>query len=161
LADFSDITKRLERLEKYLSKDAPRIIGVEAVNHFKESFENEGFTDRGLKKWKDVKRRDSNSGWHGFQYGRKNNFSQAATKRPILSGQTQELKESIKFKIRGLKVTVSSSKKYSQIHNEGGNMKVFGKAKTKMPKRQFIGHSKKLEAAIHRRLRKDITKILS
>jgi hypothetical protein len=42
-------------------------MGVEAVNHFKESFTKQGFTDKVLDKWLEVQRRKEGV-WKGFQY---------------------------------------------------------------------------------------------
>ncbi len=43
-------------VKRYIEKDAPRLAGIEAVNHFKKSFIDEGFTDMNLTKWKPAKR---------------------------------------------------------------------------------------------------------
>ena len=39
---------------------------------------------------------------------------------------------------------IGSDLPYAQVHNDGGFIKVFGKAKVKLPKRQFVGESKEL-----------------
>lgn len=52
--DFSKLNAKIDKLAKYIENDASTRIGVEAVNHFKQSFENQGFTDRGLKNGKRV-----------------------------------------------------------------------------------------------------------
>lgn len=185
MSDFSKLFKKLERLENYLRTQAPTIIGVEAVNHFKESFDNQGFTDKSLVKWKDVKRRDPKSVWHGFSYGatskvpgnhpkrkgakrpykqRKEgaatNFSPTATKTKILHSQKNNLKESIKYTRTPNGVRVTASGAYAKLINEGGAMKVFGKTPAKMPKRQFMGPSKVLNKKITQELKKDIRNIL-
>ena len=169
-ADFSAIVKRLNGLEKVLKQDAKHIIGVEAVNHFTENFDKQSFEG---KKWKEVKRRDSSSVWSGFKYGSKTakpdnhpsrkgssrkykprksgaitNYSPTATKTPILSSQKSELENSIKYKTTGNRVIVYSDKPYADVHNEGGKIKVFGKATATVPKRQFIGNSRALQQRI-------------
>lgn len=175
--DFGDLEQKLKRVERYLTKDVYRIIGVEAVKWFKQSFVNEGFTDKSLKKWKDVKRRDSKSGWYGFKYGATakrpgqqkrskdsmTNFSKAATKRKVLSGETKELKNSIQYKVNAgsRKVIVFSDKVYAEIHNDGGKVKVFGKATAKMPQRQFMGKSEMLREKLEKIIQEDIYKIMN
>jgi hypothetical protein len=98
---LSDFNKLASDVNRFIQKDAPKIAGKEAVDHFRDSFQNEGFTDANLEKWKDVKRRDATSKWYGFDYkGEKRdkktgkttkskkqkqlNFSQAATSRKSL-----------------------------------------------------------------------------
>lgn len=184
--DFTgDIRRMNERMKRYMQQDAPRIIGTEAVNHFKQSFYDEGFTDRSLKKWKPAKRTQEDSQWYGFQYGARTplpsnharrkgakraykarkanpitNYSPAATSRRTLSGQTGNLMDSITYRKAGNQVIVFSNLEYARVHNEGEAAKVFGKKSFKMPKRQFMGDSQKLKEKITRELDKDIKRIL-
>lgn len=67
--DLSKLFLKLDKVEKYLKNDASTTIGVEAVNHFKESFEKQGFTDTSLEKWEEVERRKPDSSWYEFKYG--------------------------------------------------------------------------------------------
>ncbi|MCT4559820.1 MAG: hypothetical protein N4A41_00430 [Crocinitomicaceae bacterium] len=175
-ADFKKIYRFINSLERYLKEDVYTVIGVEAVNHFQDSFHNQGFTDKGLRKWKDVKRRQPSSSWYGFQYKSKvrrpgtkqrkdgaiTNFSPAATKRPILSGTTQELLNSIEFRSypSQKRVVIFSDVEYAKIHNEGGPMRVFGKGNAIMPKRKFIGESQVLIRKIQRKVDRDINHII-
>lgn len=164
-ADFTNFNAKIKAIEDYLRNDMAHDIGVQSVNHFKESFQNEGFTDEKLSKWERVKRTDPDSKWYGFQYlsssrGRKH-FSTAATKRPILSGETQNLLNSIRYEHSGRRVIIKSSTPYSKIHNEGGAMKVFRKGNATMPKRQFMGDSKVLRDKIRDKVKSRIKRILS
>lgn len=43
MTDFKDSIKKFNRLIKYMERDALVVIGTEVVNHFKESFDYEGF----------------------------------------------------------------------------------------------------------------------
>jgi hypothetical protein len=156
------LDKRVKSLERSITTQLLPRMGVEAVNHFKNNFYTQSFDG---KKWKDVKRRDSNSPWYGFEYKgerrtsysftrgkngktsksktqRKLNFSVAATKRPILTGATGELGNSLNYHTRGLLVRVYTPKKYGKVQNEGGIIKVFGKATKRLPARPFVGKSK-------------------
>lgn len=179
--------KALEiRLKRYIKRDLPRIVGIEAVNHFKNSFDKQGFTDKSLAKWKNAKRRDPNSKWYGFEYrstaklpanhprrkgtikkykARKEtpitNYSPAATKRKILSGSTGDLKESLEYQIQPGRVIVSSNLPYAEIQNEGGTAQIFGKKTFKMPKRQFMGKSQQLDKTIERLLDEDLKRIFN
>lgn len=163
-ADLTNFNRKIKAIEDYLQNDLVHDIGVQSVNHFKDSFQNEGFTDENLSKWQKVKRTDGNSKWYGFQYksnsrGRRN-FSTAAASRPILSGETQNLMNSIRYTGTGRKIIITSNTPYSKIHNEGGAMKVFGKGNAIMPKRQFMGDSKQLRRVIEQVVRNRFNRIL-
>lgn len=172
--DNSKIIKKIERSLNYIKNDMPEIIGTEAVNHFKNSFQNEGFTDTSLEKWEPVKRTDNSSRWYGFKYkstasrpgqtkrkeGGYSNYSDAATSRPILSGETQELMNAIDYTFDGRRVTITAHAKYAQIQNEGGPMKVFGRSGAVMPKRQFMGKSEVLRKHLQQMIKKDLLNIL-
>lgn len=156
-------------VKKFLQKDFPRIVGKMAVDEFRENFRRQGFRNNGITPWKEVKRRDPLSSWYGFQYKgerrtsvalvkdrktgkmvrakkqRKLNFSQAATKRGILIGPGSDLMNSIRvMEASPARITVGSDLLYAQVHNEGGTIRVFGKKKVKVARRQFIGESKEL-----------------
>lgn len=185
---FNDkhIQEKLRRVEKYLKADAPRLIGTEGVNHFKKSFEDGGFTDDKLSKWKPAKRTDSSSEWYGFHYKARSvppnshpkrrgaaipyrarkrnpitNYSPAATTRRTMIGDASDLIESIEYEVKGNKVRIFSDKPYARVHNEGGKIRVFGKRTVKLPKRQFLGPSKKLKRNIEREIANDVNKILN
>lgn len=156
-----------------MENQAPVVMGTEAVNHYKESFENQGFTDKSLKKWEEVERRKPSSPWRGFQYGStvprpgrtkrkpnsQTNYSPAAEKRPILSGQTQELMHSIDWKRSGDGVVVTAKTPYSKVQNEGGQIKVFGKRTTTLKQRQFMGQSQVLRDKIRTIIYNDLKRI--
>jgi phage gpG-like protein len=170
MAKFDETKAYLKKIENFLRKDVPVIIGTEAVNHYHENFVKQGFDG---KKWKNVKRRDSNSTWLGFEYGAKSrkpaghpsradakkpykkrkdspitNFSPTAKTRPILSSKRSNLENSIRFRVNGFRVTVYSDVKYAGVHNKGKMIKVFGKKSVRMPQRQFIGKSEILKRKI-------------
>lgn len=184
MADFSKIDTKLKRLEQFMQNEAAEIIGTEAVNHFQENFEKQGFDG---KKWKEVKRRKPDSPWYGFEYGEKQalpsnhprrkeakkaykkrkdspitNFSTAATKTPILSSKDSELENSIQYKVLSAKkVKVFSDLEYASVHNEGQNARVFGGKSFKMPKRQFIGKSAILQRKINEEIKREIRNIMN
>ena len=141
------IHEHLAEIKKFQEEQLPKIIGVEAVNHYTESFVNEGFEDKEVKKWPDVKRRNPASEWYGFSYRSNSakpdavetqhaaskkkgftNFSPEATKNKVLTGSTSELKNSIHFTVKPDRVTVGTDKPYAAVHQFGMPAKVFGKA---------------------------------
>lgn len=134
---------RLDRLADQLPAliidDLPGIIGQRAVEEFKQNFQDEGFFGSG---WKEVKRR---------QGGAKG----AAATRPILTGETGDLGNSIKYEAKKGRVEVYSDKPYASAHNEGTTTAGRNHTTT-IPKRQFIGNHKELDYA----LEKEITDFL-
>jgi len=174
MSELKNTIAKFEKLQKFANTKVHDIIGTEAVNFYKESFQKLGFTNGTLKKWDDVKRRDSTSSWYGFKYGstakrpgkekRKKdsitNFSTAATKRPILSGETQELMSAFKYSRIGRIVRIYNTKAYAKIINEGGKLNVFGKGGGTMPARQFMGPSKTLQTRIEKKIAMEIKKLL-
>lgn len=173
MANFQNSINKITQAISYLENQAPVVMGTEAVNHYKESFENQGFTDKSLQKWDEVERRKASSPWRGFQYGstvprpgktkrRSNsitNYSPAAEKRPILSGQTQELMHSIEWRKEGNGVVVTAKTPYSKVQNEGGQIKVFGKTTRTLKKRQFMGQSQVLRDKIRAIIYNDLKRI--
>ena len=141
------------------SDDAKDIVGTEAVNHYKESFANEGFTDETLEKWPDVKRRNKESEWYGHS-GQTGKFSQARTTALILSGETGELKEATTYVKTETGVRVSNEKKYARVHNFGEMARIYGKKEFQMLARQFIGPSVVMVEKIKAELKKKFVEIL-
>jgi len=168
----------LEEVVKFQKEKLPKIIGVEAVNHYTQSFVNEGFEDKNIKKWHDVKRRNPESEWYGFSYGSNSansnkpkrkkeeinkgitNFSPEATKNKILTGSTSELKNSIHYVIKSDRVTVGTDKPYAAVHQFGMPAKVFGKAEFIMKPRPFIGKSDILNDSIREKIENELKRIL-
>lgn len=122
-----------KKLQKTLIKFVTTM-GVEAKNHFVGSFRNQGFTDNTLRRWKPRKREIS-----GFGVSKRHGGSRAIL---VKSG---DLRRSIRIVNKTInKVVIGSDLPYAQIHNDGLYGMAWGKHRFKMPKRQFIGHSRKL-----------------
>jgi phage gpG-like protein len=182
---MQDLINKINRLNKFLSDGSvQRIVGTEAVKHYKQSFRDEAFSNNAEKDepWEDVKRRDKDSKWYGFNYtGEKRtsvriarnrdgttrrakrqkrlNFSRAATIRKILSGPSKELYNSIRFTY-GRNVVIRSDKPYARVQNDGGNIKVFGKGSAKLPARKFVGRSRVLINRLNKNVTGRINKIM-
>lgn len=154
------IREKLDEIRRYQEQDLPDVIGTEAVNHFKESFANEGFTDETTTKWDDVKRRDPLSQWYGFAPDNKNRFSPTRAADKILTGDSKELQNSITYVKKSDRVSVFTDKVYAAVHQFGLQAKVFGKKAFTMTARPFMGRSKKLEENIHAKIKRDLERIL-
>lgn len=163
----TNIEKQIRDLQKFFNQDAPRIVGMEAKNFFKSSFNKQGFDDGGVKPWKERTTRDKNR-----------------RTRSILI-KTARLKKSIQYKPtgRGKVFVFSADVPYAKIHNEGGTIQGIHKVRshtrrtqrggrtevkahkrnvnTKIPKRQFMGNSKTLNRRIEKELYRRINKILN
>ena len=133
------LERKMEQLRDFAENVAPEIAGRAAADFYKESFQNEGFTDKSLSKWKSVKRP---------------NRKTVASKILVKTGN---LKRSIDYNVEKGKVIVHaeafSSKgfNYAPVHNFGeGNV----------PQRQFVGKSEKLEEIITEKLNKKLRIIL-
>jgi phage gpG-like protein len=169
-----ELVQKLNQINKYVEKDVPVVVGVEAVNHFKESFTNEGFTDKSFVKWQERKSK---------RFGSTNS-------QPILS-QSGELADSIDFRIEGDTVVIYTDKPYAEIHNEGGTIEVTAQMKKyfwsqwhmakemedeemmsqfkamalakqiKIQQRQFIGESEALNQRITDKILRELQNIVN
>lgn len=162
IEDFAkQFPKKLKELNDFVnSEDILDILGVEAVNHFKGSFDNEGFTDDTLNPWKNVKRRDSDSPWYGHS-GQTGRFSTARTTAKVLTGETRELQNSITYTRIPAGARISSDKPYAAVHQFGGMAKIYGKKQFNMTPRPFIGKSKLLVDNISNKIKREFKRILS
>lgn len=136
--EAAKIIKDMEKSAKAISEMVD-VMGVMAINHYKKSFINGGFTDEGFVAWQKRKRTKGNQG------------------RAILV-KTGRLKRSLVARKSGrYAVKITSNVPYANVHNEGlraGRGKGFT-----MPKRQFVGYSGMLSAKIELRLRNKIQRI--
>lgn len=146
-------------LTRYVKDSAMVIIGVEARNHFREGFRNEGFTDAALEPWQEVKRRQEER----LKRNKNGSISKRQPReqmRKILT-DTNAMRDSIHYKIAGSSVEVGTDDDKDKVlaHNEGTSQAGRNNDVT-IPKRQFIGESKQLSEKIENRFEQDITKFL-
>jgi len=124
---FRKIQQNLKRIQPFIERDMPRIAGKLAVDFYKDSFRNQGFTDKSLKKWQKAKRTLYKDNFASSQYG-------------TLLSSRNELMESITYRV-GLGFTVIvSDKEYAEIHNEGGSVDFNIKVTPKMRKFAWAKH---------------------
>lgn len=144
--DFREKSKRIDRA---FDRELPKAIGEMHVDGFKDSFKMQRFNDSGAPKWPEVERRKPSSSWYGFSYKGKGmkTFSPAATRRAILHGSgSAELRDSIHLRYaRAATIRIANDKPYAQAHNEGGKGRIFGRKPFTQKKRQFMGHSHRLD----------------
>lgn len=137
-AEHRKILKQIEAFKPQLNKLVEGA-GVLAVNHFTNSFREQGFTDETKESWQPRKRAE-----RGRSKGN----------RAILV-KSGRLRRSLRSRRLGnLAVKISTDVPYARVHNNGersGRGRGF-----KMPKRQFIGYSGKLNRQIIAFLDKNI-----
>jgi phage gpG-like protein len=148
---------KASELTRYIQQDALRIIAKEGRDHFRESFQNEGFTDATIEPWKEVKRRQEDR-MKRNKNGSVSKRQGRDQKRKILT-DTGDLKNSITTEVRGMTVEVGTDLDYAEPHNEGTTNAGRGN-NTTISQRQFIGESQALNEKIENQFEKDITKIL-
>jgi phage gpG-like protein len=128
-------------IELGIEQDLLKIVGVEAVNFYKEGFQNEGFTDKNIENWAEVKRRQGNG-------------KGADAMRKILTGRSGALHDSITFDVEPGKVVISANplnsgadSNYAPVHNFGAANAGRG-GNTVIPARKFIDYSESLNQRI-------------
>jgi phage gpG-like protein len=126
-------------LQDFADNIAPEIIGRMAADFYKESFQNEGFTDKTLQPWQRVKRPNRK------------------TVTPKILVKTGNLKRSIDYKTEKGKVTIHAEAfsakgfNYAPVHNFGTE---------RIPQRMFVGESETLNEQIIERLKHKVNGIL-
>jgi len=183
---YQKVRQNMSKIPSFIERDMPRIAGKLAVDFYKESFRNQGFTDKTLKKWQPSKRTLYKDRFASSQYG-------------TLLSSRNELMESITYRVGLGFAIIVSDKEHAEIHNEGGpvnfNVKVTpkmrkfawakhynaekdseeagkwkGLALTKkntlnikftMPKRQFIGESEQLNKKVVEKIETKLTTLLN
>lgn len=128
----------VNRVRAFIQRDAKTIIKNESLSHFRQSFQNEGFTDETLDPWPDITEKTK-------ERKRRRNGSLP----PILT-DTGDLSRSLTGTIEGNDVVISSDLPYAERHNQG----LQG-----MKKRQFMGASRQLERRITRQLDNSFTRL--
>jgi phage gpG-like protein len=137
-----DLAKMAVEVQKFTDNTAPTIVGKTAADFFTRNFDRQGFLNKGLRSWQEVKRRT---------HPRKTPKGQTAAGRRILFGETRNLSRSIDYEAQKGRVVVYSDVHYAPYHNEGTD---------KLPKRQFIGDSAELDQLVISELERKLKNII-
>jgi phage gpG-like protein len=141
------MTEKMNEIRDFSDNIAPAIVGNAAVEFYKKSFINEGFTDRTLEKWKPLKRP---------KRPKRHKGQDVPTKILV---EDKHLSRSLKRDIEKGKATVHAEAlsgkgfNYAPVHNWGDD-------KINVPQRMFVGPSDTLEEQIKEKLEKEVGKIL-
>lgn len=147
------LTPRIRHLRNVIGDNLPTVVGEEAVEMFKENFQEEAW---GREPWQEVKRRQAT--WTRGDKEVPNPTKGAKRTRKILTGDTGDLARSIEAKVDGDKIEVGSDLVYARVHNEG--LRAGRGAGFVMPKRQFIGDSPEYHRTLIQRIKDYINNIL-
>ncbi len=159
---MKDLQEKLNKLAHFIDKDATTILKVEGLKFIQKNFQDEGFNDGTLEKWKERKTTDKRgrditryrTSRRGKQ-GTLNRYGRKIKDRPILTGHNSggnKLRHSFKARTERRKVVFYTYKNYAKRHNEGLDG---------MPQRQFIGQSKTLDNNIKKELDRVIKSIMN
>jgi phage gpG-like protein len=158
----NELILKLQSLPKEIRgilHDVAIITGKQAVDMFKDNFQKESYNG---KPWLEVKRRQDSRNFKVLTRGKNKGQSRAtnaAGSRKILTGETGDLGESIKYKYLGKgEVSIYSDKPYAAAHNEGTRTAGRGNSTT-IPQRQFMGPSPELDSIVKREIEKKLNNI--
>lgn len=145
--------KATARAVQQLLNKFPDEMGTIAISHFKRSFPQQGFEDDSVKKWQERK----------LPKGRVARTRSSGRNVLIGLGTGAHLWNSLRKRRVGVfTIMITSSgraEKYANVHNEG--MRAGRGRGFKMPKRQFVGYSGKLNRKIISTFEKRMERILS
>lgn len=139
--------KQIEKGGRTAMERAIILIGNEAKNFFVNSFRVQGFEDKTLEKWKPRKKETKRSIGRAILVGPSADLRRSIIREPVNKAQ--------------LSVKISTDLPYAKIHNEGLNGLAFGKHPFKMPKREFMGNSYKLNEMCKKIVVSQLDKIFS
>jgi phage gpG-like protein len=143
---FNERRKILNDLKRFEAQ-LPAVVsemGAIGQNHFIGSFQKQGFENVTTEKWKP--RKDTR-----MDRGKPN--------RAILV-KSGALRRSIRrVPVGRYAVNIVSDMPYAKIHNNGLTGRAFGKYSFKMPKRQFMGYSAKMNTKIERMIDRYVKKV--
>jgi hypothetical protein len=140
-ATFDAAFKAMYRRIASVQNTLPTVLANEGVNFFVGNFDKEGFVDGSLEKWKTPERKIP--GTSAYKYPKKKDLGRRTRKTLVKTGKLKrQVNNSIVEKsIRRIVWKVVSP--YAKRHNEGLDG---------MPKRQFMGESKTLNAIFKRKI---------
>jgi hypothetical protein len=159
-----DIMKFVTGFKNKIVEILPPIIATEGQRHFEESFDKQGFSDKGLRKWKRRRFGGKKTLKKGGQSKAYSEFLRKDKGRAILVSHGSDkkgahLKDSIRSTQNPKQVTFSTDKEYAQVHNEGG---LAGRGEGfEMPQRQFMGPSEELDKKIDEKIMKEMDKFFN
>lgn len=142
--------EKMREVQEYIEGDEVRelMAGI-AIDHFRSSFDKEGFTDEQLNPWQEVERCKPDSPWYGHS-GQTGRFSPARTTAKILSGETGHLSNAFFSYVRTKAgITVKNTAPYAAVHQYGLKAKIYGKKEFTMPATEMTVATISLELNVY------------
>lgn len=146
---FLDLRKKLDAALKAL----PKKVGTMAVNEFQDSFKKQGWEGQ---RWKEVKRRLPIGRKTGKRSSRLIYRKGSDRTRGILIGSGRLWRSPRIIRIVSYSVSVGTDVPYAAVHNNG--LRAGRGSGFIMPKRQFMGNSKRLKRDIEALIIRDISR---
>lgn len=162
---LQDLQRLLDKAVELIPKQTATIIGVEGKNFIQKNFQDQGFNDGSLQKWKERKTTDS-KGLDKMRYrtnrrgqkGELTKFGKKEIGRAILTGHEtggDKLRNSLRYRTinssnDNIAVRFFTYKGYAEYHNEGTD---------DMPARPFMKPSQYLNNKISEKIQKTLDKL--
>jgi phage gpG-like protein len=143
--NFARIQANLEKVKE----EAPTVLSNHAKNYFASSFVKGGF-DQGEKPWKEVKRRIP--GEKAYKYPKSKGLGRRTRAILVKSGRLRRAVQNSIRSARWNRVQLLVDVPYAKFHNVGDR-------KAHLPRRQFMGKSRKLNAQLLTKFKKLVNRI--
>lgn len=138
---FDKVLANFERLKK----DLPKVLANDGQRFFAESFKRSGFENNTFQKWPEVQRRTP--GTRAYRSATRSSRTRAIL---VKSGRLRrEVSNSVK-QVSFPRTVFRASAPYAVYHNEGTG---------RLPQRQFMGRSRKLETGFEKKIRSALKNI--
>jgi len=131
----------------------PQNMRTMALEHFDNSFRNQGFTDSGFQPWK-PRKQEKRVVFLGKRIKARGKGGRYTSSNRAILIRSGRLRRSIKARFSGKSILFTSDVEYAQIHNEGGQ--AGRRLASKIPRRRFAGRSAMLEAEIKRMISREL-----
>jgi len=140
-----DARRKGKEVKSLLRDKMPVVIGEEARRFILDNFKAQSYTDKSVKPWTTRKRSTASD-------------RRIKRKRAILV-QSGDLRDNWAYHTAPYRCTVYNDLAYAKVHNEGGRA---GRNRAaRIPQRQMMGQSDKLNNMIQSKLDREMTKIMT
>lgn len=139
--------KSIEIVKDVIRSDVSRIVKTEALNAIQDTFTNQGFTDKTLKKWPDrkvPKRKGKPITGKALEKWEAKNKGRAILVGHAADTKGGHMKDGFTGEATPERVIIRSDKIYGEVHNDG--LKAGRPPGFQMPERRMIGESEVTEA---------------
>lgn len=133
----------------------PKYVKIMALEFYHNSFQNQGFTDASFQPWR-TRKGEKRAVYFGRRIKLRGKKDGRANRAILEKDGT--LRRSLNGKVSGSTVFIFTDSPYATVHNEGG--RAGRNHSARIPKRQFMGRSRMLDADIQRMIQKEVRNAL-